>query len=288
MAQWLLAQQVPPENIQLYVNFCEPRSEEGRATQLALRQLMDQNRISIRSPTRASLEAALNPASLPVPPPGLNATLLVYLSGHGLSSEVKRKRYALTEDASEAVHDAIDIEYQASNLRLNPRAKRYATQWIIQDACAQTATREMRPAALYSDVPDTPQGTRQYCLYATRPGEFALTEGSRAGEFTWQLLDVLKDAGPLCELDLKSIYSELERRFKRLEQHPTLYSHDENWAVVSLAPGRSKSDSEATAALVPLIGLMDISVPMIRAVFHDVARSEREVEPARAVLDFAD
>lgn len=278
MAQWLLAQQVPPGHIQLYVNFGESRTDEGRKTQLELRQLMEQHGIAIRAPTRASLEAALNPALLSVPP-SLNATLLVYLSGHGLSSEVKRKRYALTADASDATHDAIDIEYQAANLRLNPLARRYATQWIIQDACAQTVTREMRPAALSSDVPETPQGTRQYCLYATRPGEFALTEGSRAGEFTRQLLDVLNDAGPLCELDLKSIYSKLESRFMQLDQHPTLYSHDENWAEASLAPGKSKSDSEATAALVELVGQMDISVPMIRAVFQDVARSE-DVPPA--------
>lgn len=272
MAQWLLDQHVPPAHIALFVNFGQPRSDAGRDTLQVLRESMTRHGLVMREPSRALLEAALSPASLPGSPEQ-NATLIVYFTGHGLSSEVKRQRFALTQDAGEEAHHAIDLEYQATSLRLNPRAKRFATQWFIQDACAQTANRVIRPVAVHSELPDEPQGTRQYCLYATQPGEFALTEEGRAGEFSWQLLDVLQHAGPLATLDLKNVYGELARRFSSLEQHPVLYSRDENWAVTTLAPG-AKAQSAAIEALCAALGQMQVSLKMLHAVFQDVAQSE--------------
>ena len=271
MTAWLLDQKVPAAHIRLYVNFCEARIEETSAEREALLNRIGQEGIKVQAPTRSLLEAALSPVELA--PQTDNSTLLVYFTGHGLSSELRRKRYALTEDATTDEHHAIDIEFLSSNLRFNPSARRFSTQWIIQDACAQSTNDEMRPIAVRSELPEMPQGVRQYCLFATRPGEFAVTEGSRAGEFTWQLLEVLENAGLLQDLDVERIYGELECRFKKLDQHPTLYRRDEHLAEASLSPGATKLNSEATAELTELLRGLSISVPMMRAVFQDVAGS---------------
>jgi len=271
MTAWLLDQRVPAAHIHLYVNFCGARTEEIRAERATLLDRISREGIKVQEPNRALLEARLIPIALA--PQDDNSTLLVYFTGHGLSSEVKRKRYALTADAFDDAHHAIDIEFLSSDLRFNPIARRFTTQWIIQDACAQPTSGEMRPLTLQSELPETAQGVRQYCLFATRPGEFAITEGSRAGEFTWQLLEVLGAAGPLQDLNVNNIYGELELRFKKLDQHPTLYRRDEYLAEASLSPGLTKLDSDATAELIELLRGMSISMPMIRAVYQDVARS---------------
>lgn len=274
MAAWLLRQFVQPGNIRLYVNFHPNPASAGKIESERLRQLMTEKGIAILEPSRANLEAALDPGKLPRPA-GPACSLLLYFCGHGLSSEVNHRRYALTMEARAGAYEAIDLVYQSGNLRQNELARRYAKQWIIQDACAQTTASNILPRAFSGELPKPKLPIEQYFLYATRPGEFGLSNPGDGGAFTVQLLEVL-DKKSLADLDLESVYAALEARFKGSDQHPTLYRRDENWAEAWLVPGGSWADPDATAALALLLRGALISVQLRHAVFREVSCSDAE------------
>lgn len=274
LAMWLIDMQVPAENIKLFANFSTApalQTPQGESTRTALITALAQRGVFPRRPDRPALELALDPAQLPGA--GIaGCTLIVYISGHGLHAIGDNGRYALMADASKFSCHAIRIDNQADSLRLNPAAARFSTQLFIHDACAQTVSATLQPKALGCPLPLTEQRTRQYCLFAARPGEFALTDAARGGAFTDRLLAALAAADTLRGLDVEALYRTLEDHFRTLKQHPALYRRNEYSMPSSLAAGMSRSDGRAVDALAEALRSVPIAPALMRAAFSDVAR----------------
>jgi hypothetical protein len=273
MAQWLIGQSVPPGNIRLLINYSKARSEESAARRDALRQFVDQHGIAVSAPTRANIEEALRPDSLPriARYPG---NLLVYFCGHGLASHRQERRYALTADAAPDSYQAIDVDYQAGYWRLHDNTSRlFTSQWFIQDACGQATTAKRNPVYSSSELPDTANGTSQYCLYAARPDEFAKANTDKATEFTYELLAILNDH-KLTGLDLAALYSELEEQFRGHPQHPTVHRRDEHLARATLSPITSESHCHKGKELARMLQQSAISFKLIGTVYAEITGAE--------------
>lgn len=273
MAQWLIRQSVPPGNIRLLINYSKARSEESALRRDELRRFVNQHGIAVTEPTRANIEQALLPDSLPKMAryPG---NLLVYFCGHGLASHRNERRYALTADATPDSYQAIDVDYQAGYWRLHSNPSRlFTSQWFIQDACGQATTAKRSPVFSSSDLPDTAAGTSQYCLYAARPGEFAKANSDKATEFTYELLSILNNL-ELAGLDLAELYTQIEDRFRGRPQHPTVHRRDEHLARATLSAITSQNHCTEGKELSRMLQQSAISFKLISTVYAEITGAE--------------
>lgn len=278
MAEWLLNQGVAPERIQLYVNFgtIQDSSLASQREQL-LASLVAKGVNEPIEPTRVKLENALNPNSFPSLPLGESGFLLLYFSGHGLSSSSRKSRYAIAADAGTNSWDVINLTVQADNLRLQESCGAYQQQWIIQDACAENLGFGRHLRCLDIDLPETPEVAKQYSLFATRPGEFASTNPTtQSGDFTSTLLQILQ-SHQLAQLNIETIFSALEHEFeiafKGNPQRPVLYRIGSDWSERSHSPW-AKTACDARNALVAILNTLPINQNKIHSVFRQITHSE--------------
>lgn len=273
MAEWLLEQGVPGKNIRLLLNQISYRSAQAESLREGLLALLAKHEIEVQAPTRTAIEAALTLEALPAIS-GAQGNLIVYFCGHGLGSPITGKRFAVAADATPVSFAAIDLDFQAKKLRLHGLKHRFAWQWIIQDACAQHTSSKVLPLAVSSELPHLQQWARQYCLYATRPGEFAATGPEHGAAFTHDLLALLGDCPHLQGLDLDGIFEAIEQRFQGSAQHPTLTRIDEFMSEVTLTEQSTSVRTPAGNALAEAIGGLPISAALLDAVYSDVMGDE--------------
>lgn len=288
MANWLLQQGVSPHRIQLYVNFGDAINDDlltERAQLLAA--LLSKGVAEPVQPDRANLERALKPHNFPPLAAGETGVLLAYFSGHGLSSSARKSRYVLTSDASSTSWDVVNLNVQADNLRLHEVCRQYPQQWIIQDACAENLGFGRNLCWGSIDLPETSEVAQQYCLFATRPGEFATTNPeTQRSDFTNKLLEAIQN-NALAQLNIEAVFSRLELEFEKssagVNQHPVLSRIGSDWAERSRSPW-AKTALGARNALVEILKELPINLNQIHGVFGQITRSEESLPGSIADL----
>lgn len=284
MGQWLLRSGVPGANLRLYLSMAPIADADQSARRKSLLDEMTGAGAQIHFATRADLEHALNPANLPTLPIGSKGSLLVYFSGHGMSSAVTRDRYVITSDACNSSFEVIDLEAQSNSLRLHKDAAGYSTQWWIQDACAEkVGTRSLRRLDVSIQAPSHSE-TQQVCLFATRPGEYSVNLTERQeGVFTSKLLEILQrlteaQAGPdkLKGLDIGELYEQLDTHFRAMEQHPVLTLRDEYGANTSLVPGLKTSGPAVEELDNAVRQLPGAKVALLQSVYRGICLNESQ------------
>ena len=212
MAHYLLTHGVPGEQIHLYINEDSRISEVLAAERNALKTaLTAAGARLIETPTRAVLDAALDPMQIPLLPETPDKTLIVYSSGHGVwQGGGTHARYLLTEDASAQPYDAINLTSVANQFVHYVGGNRFARQWWIQDACAKEIdTFQMRTVGVTNAITGIPCN-HQVILSASKPGAVVTNDPERqSSAFTAALLELLASYESLDGLDLNHLVAAL-------------------------------------------------------------------------------
>lgn len=270
MAQYLLTHGVPGAHIHLYINEDSRISEALAAERNALKAaLIAAGARLIGTPTRAVLDAALDPTQLPPLPDTPDKTLIVYSSGHGVwHGGQAQERYLLTEDAAAQPYDAINLTSVANRFVHYVDGNRFARQWWIQDTCAKEIEMfQMRALAITNAGTGKPRN-QQVILSASKPGAAVTNDPERqSSAFTAALLELLTSYESLDELDLSHLVAALKCSSWAQSDISRLLHVDESMQRCISVPGCPTMPLPALTALASILnGSAKITSELLRTV----------------------
>jgi hypothetical protein len=262
VAQWLLARELPPANVHLFLS---PMAENAAAVAQRAAQLA----LDHRPADRVRLEAFLTAELRGLP----GEQLCAYWDGHGMLGEggTRRLFYA---DATDANRANLDVSRLMRLLR-SVGAGALTDQIVIIDACANYSDALGSPANLPPSsllVPDESQVARQAWLFSTALGERSLNSGAIEKQVTFfpRLMQVLEQETAGWPIDTDRVFPRLWEEFDALRR-----AGDANQQPVYLNSRAAGGNEHDDAGLPPTIEAREAARALGLGALHLASLAER-------------